>query len=259
VFAGAAWSCARGVALMAFLAGLGCSPAAGQQEAPVTIQVNSSVQSTGGSNGTQVAAAVPASGAVVWLTRREATGDTTADGATAAAAAKPRPRITQHNKQFEPHLLVVQVGTVIEFPNRDPFFHNVFSQFDGKRFDLGLYEAGSTNSVKFDRLGVSFLFCNIHPEMSAVVVTVDTPYYAVADRSGRAVIANVPDGSYDLHVWSERAVAEDMKKPKRTVVISATNRNLPPLLIANNPNFTAAHKNKYGQDYVPPDNNGYSH
>ena len=156
-------------------------------------------------------------------------------------------------------MLVVQVGTVIDFPNRDPFFHNVFSQFDGKRFDLGLYEAGSTNSVKFDRVGVSFLFCNIHPEMSAVVVTVDTPYYAVADHSGRAAIANVPDGSYDLHVWSERAVSEDMKKPKRTVAISAANRNLPPLLLANNPNFTTAHKNKYGQDYVPPQNNGYSH
>jgi len=65
-------------------------------------------------------------------------------------------------------VLVVPVGSVVDFPNHDPFFHNVFSLFDGKRFDLGLYEAGATNSVRFDRLGVSFLFCNIHPEMSAV-------------------------------------------------------------------------------------------
>jgi len=256
VFAGVERKCARGVALAILLWALVPLRSAAQQVAPVTIQVNSSVQNASGSTGAE-AAAVPASGAVVWLTPREG-GDQAGDGA-AGAAAKSRPRITQHNKQFEPHLLVVQVGTVIDFPNRDPFFHNVFSQFDGKRFDLGLYEAGSTNSVKFDRVGVSFLFCNIHPEMSAVVVTVDTPYYAVADHSGRAAIANVPDGSYDLHVWSERAVSEDMKKPKRTVAINAANRNLPPLLLANNPNFTTAHKNKYGQDYVPPENNGYSH
>lgn len=266
VFAGAAWICACGGALAILLMALAPRRSGAQQEPPVTIQVNSSVQTsvqnTSGANGTQVTAAVPAAGAVVWLTPRDAGEGAAVDGAAMngpAAGAKPRPRITQHNKQFEPHLLVVQVGTVIEFPNRDPFFHNVFSQFDGKRFDLGLYEAGSTNSVKFDRVGVSFLFCNIHPEMSAVVVTVDTPYYAAADHSGRAAIANVPDGSYDLHVWSERAVSEDMRKPKRTVAINAANRNLPPLLLANNPNFTTAHKNKYGQDYVPPENNGYSH
>lgn len=224
-----------------------------QQDPPVTIQINYSPQNSNAANGPTV----PAQDTVVWLTQRGdpqqgASGD--AEGVT-----KARARITQHNKQFEPHVQVVQVGTVIDFPNRDPFFHNVFSLFDGKRFDLGLYEAGSTNSVKFDRVGVSFLFCNIHPEMSAVVITVDTPYYTVTDHSGHAVLTNVPDGPYELHVWSERAQPEDLKKPRRIVGINATSRNLPPLLLADNPNFSSAHKNKYGQDYVPPPSNSYSH
>src|SRR5262249_30507304 len=71
-------------------------------------------------------------------------------------------RIVQKHKRFEPHILVVPVGSIVEFPNLDPFFHNVFSLFDGKRFDLGLYEAGTTHSVKFDRVGISYIFCNIH-------------------------------------------------------------------------------------------------
>ena len=95
-------------------------------------------------------------------------------------------RLTQHNKSFEPHLLVVPVGAVVQFPNRDPFFHNVFSLFEGKRFDLGLYEAGTTRNVSFDRPGVSYIFCNIHAEMSAVVIALDTPYFGVSSRPRRS-------------------------------------------------------------------------
>ena len=72
-----------------------------------------------------------------------------------ADPVKPKPaeqlRLVQKNKSFEPHLLVIPVGSVVAFPNRDPFFHNVFSLFEGKRFDLGLYEAGSTRDVHFDK------------------------------------------------------------------------------------------------------------
>src|SRR5215469_11859810 len=87
-------------------------------------------------------------------------------------------RMEQKNKSFNPHLLVVPLGSTVEFPNLDPFFHNVFSQFNGKRFDLGLYEAGSNRVVRFDHEGVSYLFCNIHSQMAAVVVTLRTPYFA---------------------------------------------------------------------------------
>lgn len=168
-----------------------------------------------------------------------------------------RQKLTQSHKTFEPHVLVVQVGSVVDFPNRDPFFHNVFSLFEGKRFDLGLYEAGATNSVRFDRVGVSFLFCNIHPEMSAAVVSVDTPYYGISDNAGRITIANVPDGRYEVHYWSERGLPESLKRLIQTVSISSSSRSLTPVQITENPDFTTAHKNKYGQEYTPPPNADY--
>ena len=149
----------------------------------------------------------------------------------------------------------------MQFPNRDPFLHNVFSFFDGKRFDLGFYEAGSSKSVRFDRLGVSYLFCNIHPDMSGAVVTVDTPYFGISNRSGQISIANVPDGRYELQVWYERSLPEALKAASRIVTITEAERNLDPVRVVENPNFTPEHKNKYGQDYLPPDSSSplYGH
>lgn len=225
------------------------------QQSPVTVQIVAPEQELHASSGKELSSASAAPNAVVWLSPL----DHPLSASDHQQQPHQRPRLTQRNKSFEPHLLVVEVGTTIDFPNRDPFFHNVFSLFDGKRFDFGLYEAGATNSARFDRVGVSFLFCNIHPEMSAVVVAVNTPYYAVSDRSGRASLVNVPDGEYEMHVWSERALPEDLKKQTRTVTISSRNRTLPPIHLADNPNINTAHKNKYGQEYVPPPDNTYSH
>ena len=112
-------------------------------------------------------------------------------------------RLLQKNRTFTPHLQVIPVGSVVQFPNDDPFFHNVFSLFEGKRFDLGLYEAGSSKSVTFSRVGVSYIFCNIHPEMSAVVVALSTPLYAVADAGDSFDLRNIPPGDYKLHLWIE--------------------------------------------------------
>jgi plastocyanin len=175
-------------------------------------------------------------------------------------ATDPRhpPQLVQRNKAFEPHVLVVQAGTMVQFPNEDPFFHNVFSLFNGKRFDLGLYEAGSSRSVRFDRVGVSFLFCNIHEEMSAVIVAVDTPYFGLSDRSGRVTLANVPEGRYEMHVWYERSLAEDLRALDRAVTLSDSSRTLEPIRVLDNPDFPLTHKNKYGQDYVPPPTTGYT-
>ena len=187
---------------------------------------------------------------VVWLTPL-APGAGTASASPSGHAA---PRIAQINKSFDPHVLIIQVGTPVQFPNKDPFLHNVFSLFDGKRFDLGFYEAGSSKTVHFDRPGVSFLFCNIHPEMSGAVVTVETPYFGVSDRTGRVSIPNVPDGRYQLNVWYERSLPEDLKAAGRMVTISDATRSLESIRVVENPNFTLEHKNKYGQDYVPPAN-----
>jgi plastocyanin len=200
-------------------------------------------------------AASEAADIVVWLKPLDPGAKSDAED----ASNRKKVQLVQQNKTFQPHLLVVPVGTVVDFPNHDPFFHNVFSLFDGKRFDLGLYEAGASNSVRFDRLGVSFLFCNIHPEMSAVVVAVDTPYYGISDRSGNLAIQNVPDGKYELHVWYERSLPEDLKTLTRTVTISSTSRDLATIQVPENPSFTPTHKNKYGQDYAPPPGSGYPH
>jgi plastocyanin len=222
---------------------------AAAQEKPVTAHVKLEKQSQ-----PKAAKSAPSdsAGVVVWLVPAE-------PGADRISGAVPgkRPEIVQRNKSFHPHLAVVRVGSVVDFPNRDPFFHNVFSLFDGKRFDLGLYEAGATNSVRFDHPGVSFLFCNIHPEMSAVVVAVDTPYYGISDRSGNVSIGDLPDGKYELHVWYERGVPEELKALSRSVHISTESRDVGTITVAEDPAFSPAHKNKYGQDYPPPPAPGY--
>lgn len=190
---------------------------------------------------------------VLWLKPLESTA---AEGA--GEQSHKRLQMIQKNKNFQPHVLVVQAGSMVDFPNRDPFFHNVFSLFDGKRFDLGLYEAGATNSVRFDRLGVSFLFCNIHPEMSAVVISVDTPYYGVSDRAGNTTIHDIPDGKYELHLWYERSLPEDLKTLTRTVSVSESTKDFGTIEVLENPSFSPAHKNKYGQDYPSPPARPYS-
>jgi plastocyanin len=175
-----------------------------------------------------------------------------ASGASKAAfQPTQKPRLDQRNKSFEPHVLVVPVGSVVAFPNHDPFFHNVFSLFEGKRFDLGLYEAGSTRDVHFDRPGISYIFCNIHPEMSAVVVALDTPYYGISDTQGQVVIANVPSGKYTLRVWYESALPEALKAMTREVTVSQSSSTLGVLRLAE-ANLPATHKNLYGRDYDSP-------
>jgi plastocyanin len=125
------------------------------------------------------------SSGVVWLTRVGETGE------QPAASSSLKLQLVQKNKSFNPHLVVVQVGSSVAFPNKDPFFHNVFSLIEGKRFDWGLYEAGTSRTVVFDREGISYIFCNIHPEMSSVVVALKTPYYGISDARGSVTIPDV--------------------------------------------------------------------
>jgi plastocyanin len=193
---------------------------------------------------------------VVWLTPI----DTPSGQTSPPAKSSQRIRLVQKNKSFEPHVLVVPVGSQVEFPNRDPFFHNVFSLFEGKRFDLGLYEAGTTRDVHFDKPGISYIFCNIHPEMSAVVIAVETPYYAASDARGEVTIRDVPAGHYTLRLWYEAAMAETLKSMTREVTISEENVALGVLRLVS-ANVTQSHKNKYGRDYDPPtpDSPAYPH
>jgi plastocyanin len=171
--------------------------------------------------------------------------------APVASARQPIYRLVQKDKMFTPHLLVVPTGSQVEFPNQDPFFHNVFSLFNGKRFDLGLYESGTSRSVRFDREGVSYIFCNIHPEMGAIVLALNTPYYGISGENGFVALHNVPSGSYRLNVWSENGQLANPDMSQRIVQVSTEAVHLGDISLQTTTDALAHHKNKFGEEYQP--------
>lgn len=128
--------------------------------------------------------------AVVWL---EANGP--------SPAPQQKVVLDQRNLAFAPFVLAVRVGTTLEFPNNDRVFHNVFSFRDGKKFDLGVYPTGAVKRIVFDRPGLARLFCNIHPNMAAYVMAIDSPYIAVTNDKGAFTMPGVPPGIYTYHAW----------------------------------------------------------
>lgn len=195
------------------------------------------------------------SGVVVWL---EPAGRFTAG---------PRPKtavMAQKGKQFIPHVLAIEVGGSVEFPNFDPIFHNAFSNFGGQPFDTGLYPPGGTQKVHFLREGVVHVFCNIHSTMSAVIVVVRTPYIAVTGPSGAYDISDVPAGEYSLRVWHERSTEATLNALARRIVVpegamdGQRAMNLPAIRISESGYLEVPHKNKYGQEYpLEPDRGIY--
>jgi plastocyanin len=180
---------------------------------------------------------------VVWLTP--------IDSSIPRPASRVTARLLQKDKQFQPHLLVVPTGTSVEFPNMDPFFHNVFSLFNGKRFDLGLYETGTHRSVVFDREGISYIFCNIHPEMAAIVVTLNSPWFAISDSSGSIVIRDVPAGRYRLHIWAERLALSSPNNEGEVIDVPTEKYELGSIRFRPVRSSLMHHKNKFGKDYAP--------
>jgi plastocyanin len=112
-------------------------------------------------------------------------------------------QIKQDGCEFHPRVLVVRVGTVIEFPNADEFFHNVFSYSKAKRFDLGRYPSGKSKEEVFDKKGLVEIRCDIHKHMRAYVHVVDNPYSGICAEDGSYSIPNVPPGKYTLVAWKE--------------------------------------------------------
>jgi hypothetical protein len=165
--------------------------------------------------------------------------------------------LLQKNRTFIPHLQVIPVGAVVQFPNADPFFHNVFSLFDGKRFDLGLYEAGSTKSVTFSREGASYIFCNIHPEMSAVVLALSSPLYAIADGSNSFALRNIPPGDYNLHFWIEGVPQDFLEHESRRVHLPPRQVDLGQIAAPISPTGNVSHTNKFGKTYTPDPQSTY--
>jgi plastocyanin len=133
----------------------------------------------------------PLANAVVWLEAPD----------LPSANLSKRAVLDQRNLAFSPHVLAVRVGTTVDFPNDDRVFHNVFSFRDGKVFNLGLYPVGTSRPVKFDRVGLSRIFCNIHPNMAAYVMAVDSPYFAVSDRDGSFTLPDVAPRTYTYRAW----------------------------------------------------------
>lgn len=159
--------------------------------------------------------------------------------------------MVQRQKQFRPHLLAVRTGTIVDFPNEDPIFHNAFSNIDGKQFDLGLYPPGLSRHVVFDRPGIVRVFCNIHQSMSAVIVVEDTPWMAVSDDRGNYRISGVPAGEYTLNVFFEGATSQTLNSLRRHVDIREQPTALAPIRISGAGYIPVPHRNKYGLEYPP--------
>lgn len=118
--------------------------------------------------------------------------------------AHRRGTIAQSDERFTPHVLPVVQGATVEFPNEDDVFHNVFSLSSARTFDLGRYPRGDSKSVTFPRPGTVQVFCHIHGDMSAIVLVLQNPYFAIPEPDGRFVLDNVPEGEYSIVGWHER-------------------------------------------------------
>lgn len=159
--------------------------------------------------------------------------------------------IRQKGKLFLPHILAITAGTIVDFPNDDEIFHNAFSNYNGQIFDLTLYPPHTSRSVRFTRPGVVRVFCNIHASMSAVIVVLPTPYFAVSKRDGTYSIPDVPPGGYQLSVFHERATDASLRALDQHVTVPESNFDLPTISVSETGYLPTPHSNKYGQPYPP--------
>ena len=147
-------------------------------------------------------------------------------------------------RQFRPRVVVIPSGSTVNFPNLDPFNHNVFSLAEPNGFDLGLYGRGEAHDHRFARAGLVRVYCNIHPRMTGFIVVRDNAWFAQPGVDGSFTIAGVPAGQYTLKVWHERA-----GEASQPITVPAGGLdNLVIALDASGFQFVQ-HKNKYGQDY----------
>jgi hypothetical protein len=147
---------------------------------------------------------------------------------------------------------VVPVGATVEFPNDDPIAHNAFSLTRENQFDLGLYKKPKSASWTFDKPGVVRVYCNIHPQMSAIVVVRDSPYYTKANADGSFVLEGVPAGRYAVKAWHERGgeATLDVNVPAEGQVGAQLNLDASSFK-------RAQHKRKDGSDYSAPGDDKY--
>jgi len=152
-------------------------------------------------------------------------------------------KLAQREKSFQPRVLAVPVGSTIDFPNLDPIFHNVFSLSRPGSFDLGLYRAGASKSRVFAQPSQYRVFCNIHPQMMAIILVLPTPYFTQRDGAGTFRL-DVPPGRYRVTAWSDRA------SPATTeITVTEGNSALPDFTLDESKYVELPHKNKFGHEY----------
>ncbi len=165
------------------------------------------------------------------------------------AKANPvRASIRMKGKAFVPHQVAVPVGSTVDFPNEDAIFHNVFSVSGSNRFDLDLYRRPKKGSATFTHPGLVRVYCNIHPQMNATIMVVDSAHYAATLMNGAFTISGVPAGKYRLVAWNERAPEQAVE-----VTIPESGSVRADLTLDASGYKRAAHKNKYGKDYQAQD------
>lgn len=155
--------------------------------------------------------------------------------------------MTTRGKTFLPHVMAVPAGSSVSFPNEDPISHNLFSLTPGQTFDLGLYRRGPGKTQKFDTPGVVNVYCNIHPNMSAVVHVMTTPYFVFADGTGSWKV-EAPAGKYRLSAWNEQAgtASSEIEVRANGTVAGAT-----ALVLDGRNSRLQQHSNKHGRPYRP--------
>jgi plastocyanin len=163
------------------------------------------------------------------------------------APARPKPqrvKLTQREKAFEPRVLAIPAGSTVDFPNLDTIYHNVFSLSPPEKFDLGLYRRGASKKKPFKQPATYRVFCNIHPQMTAVLLILPTDHITQADAEGRYSLA-LPFGRYRITAWSERSQPASVE-----ITVAAASATAPDLQLDESQFVELPHKNKYGQDYA---------
>jgi plastocyanin len=138
----------------------------------------------------------------------------------ASAASAPNATMDQAHNAFVPHVLIVQTGTSVLFPNNDVVSHHVYSFSEPKQFELPLYKGNAHPPLVFDRPGVVVLGCNIHDSMLGYILVVDTPHFAATDAQGSLSLDGLPADEYSLRVWTPRLRPNEMPAP-RTIKVAA--------------------------------------